>query len=983
MKELGKIALAALCAALCFQGTRAGQTTAGLNTDIAPVKANTLKVDDVPDPGFVGHPLIAKYGYQGYSGKFRIEIGEAPTYANNLTDDDPDNYERAIGVGVTLALDHLCSIVPKPESDTEDNITPPKYHAGDVVGFVLSDGSNAGSVLNLDLIKMFAIYLYNDGELVATVNAQGSELDVLGLSLISYGAGMQTVELVAPETDSKGNPLEFDGVGLGTAGGVDLNVIEELRIHYAYIDNLVEVPIIKRYFHDSSAATQGMVTGAKNLVNNNLNDGATTAVLNIGGAYYDVYAGEPIPTGVEAGFTMTSGTALNLDLGKAVRMQAIVKDASGNYKTINLTTGFDVVGLQVAGGGATEVSTMIPSVLVDEEGKEYKEFWGLRLERISGVDLDLGATVVHYAYVKLPKYPEDKVPYLVNMYILPGASYEKAGVYNWDKANYHAQQTYTNKLLLRNSTAKPLLTQKLMPNAYRKGGDFGPSRSHDYAMMSLFRSDVKDNGKEDIPQYVGAISIWTESDKWYYAFQLKGQDYLDAYNKRTEIPGPDENGVIDFGAIELDLAKIDDYYKMAGQSADNIVGFNYWLYVHESDISGDGYKNMDEGYELDYSAVVVPQIVPSYEIAGVHTLDYIKGTDINAAPHSDIKTDEYQNYIEVIVPDLVDYKTAIDKVTVYRHNVVTSHENEEIYKTATLTGKYQWAPDGVNADFNYIHKGGACKLVFGTEAINSKTDAENYYTAVVSVKLSDAYAKELDNAFPTRSDFPVDAEYGWVPSKAAEHIVPELVHQSASAEVLKWSSDNAETKLTTTVVASINDAALGHANAGDILYTQWAKVSSPASSQARALAPSVNTVDGEWSQHTAFNENDRQSPSPADMYYTSSDKSAHTATLYAYHALNNPDAGSVNYDVTTRAYVPVLPSGLTAAQMAPSYLVTEAGDNGTIDKPIVTGVENVEINDEDAEAEYFNLQGVRVAAPQAGHVYIMRRGSTAAKVLVK
>ncbi|MDE6317974.1 MAG: hypothetical protein K2L73_06205, partial [Muribaculaceae bacterium] len=945
-----------------------------INTDSTPVKANTLKVDDVPDPGFVGWPMLQKYGYKAYAGEFRIEIGQGITNPDNLTDNDPYNYATAAGVGATVALDHLCVVSP----DTESGITTPKFHGGDVVGFVLSDGSNSGSVLNLDLIKMFVIYLYNGKDLVATINAQGTDLKILGLSLVSFGAGMQTIKLTAPELDKDGNTLEFDGVGIGTAG-VDVNAIEQVRIHYAFVDNLVEVPIIKRYFHDSSAATQGMVTGAKNLVNNNLNDGATTAVLNIGGAYYDVYAGEPIPTGIEAGFTITSGTALNLDLGKAVRMQAIVKDASGNYKNINLTTGFDVVGLQLAGGGATDVSAMIPGVLVDDEGNEYKEFYGLRLERISGINLDLGATVVHYAYVKLPKYPEDKVPYLASMYILPGASYERAGIYNADKVNYQAQETYQNKLLLRNSTAKPLLTQDLMPNAYRKGGDAGPSRSHDYAMMSLFRSDVRDNGKDDTPQYVGAISIWTEDGKWYYAFQLDGQGYLAAYNNRVEIPGPDENGVIDFGAMELELAKVNDWYDMNGQSADDIVGFNYWLYVHESDIAGTGYKNMDEGYELDYSEVVVPQIVTSYEIAGVHSKDQLKNLDINDTPHSAVKVNEYQNYIEVVVPDLVDYKTVIDKVTVYRHGLYYSHENEEKYEESELTGKYEWTANGGNTGFRYIHAGGACKLVFGVEPI-SKTDDENYYTAVVSVKLSDAYAKELDNAFPTRSDFPVDAEYGWVPSKAGEHAVPQLEHRSTSAEVLSWSSDNVENMLTTTVQTNLGDAAAGHANAGDILYSQWAKVSSAASSRARALAPSATAGDGEQSQHTAFNEYDRQSP---EMEYTSSDKSAHSATLYASHASDNANAGSINYDVTTRAYVPVLPSGFTAAQMAPSYLVTEASDNGTIDNPTVTGVENVEINGEDTEAEYFNLQGVRVAAPQAGHVYIMRRGSTATKVLVK
>lgn len=45
-------------------------------------------------------------------------------------------------------------------------------------------------------------------------------------------------------------------------------------------------------------------------------------------------------------------------------------------------------------------------------------------------------------------------------------------------------------------------------------------------------------------------------------------------------------------------------------------------------------------------------------------------------------------------------------------------------------------------------------------------------------------------------------------------------------------------------------------------------------------------------------------------------------------------------------------------------------------------VADVEINDENAPVEYYNLQGVRVAQPAAG-LYIRRQGNTATKVLVK
>ena len=46
------------------------------------------------------------------------------------------------------------------------------------------------------------------------------------------------------------------------------------------------------------------------------------------------------------------------------------------------------------------------------------------------------------------------------------------------------------------------------------------------------------------------------------------------------------------------------------------------------------------------------------------------------------------------------------------------------------------------------------------------------------------------------------------------------------------------------------------------------------------------------------------------------------------------------------------------------------------------GVAEIEVAEENAPAEYFNLQGVRVAEPVAGGLYIRRQGAKAAKVIL-
>ncbi|MCM1293903.1 MAG: fibronectin type III domain-containing protein, partial [Bacteroides sp.] len=48
----------------------------------------------------------------------------------------------------------------------------------------------------------------------------------------------------------------------------------------------------------------------------------------------------------------------------------------------------------------------------------------------------------------------------------------------------------------------------------------------------------------------------------------------------------------------------------------------------------------------------------------------------------------------------------------------------------------------------------------------------------------------------------------------------------------------------------------------------------------------------------------------------------------------------------------------------------------------MSGVEDVDIDINTLPAEYYNLQGVRVAEPTPGHIYIQRRGTASRKVLI-
>ena len=105
-------------------------------------------------------------------------------------------------------------------------------------------------------------------------------------------------------------------------------------------------------------------------------------------------------------------------------------------------------------------------------------------------------------------------------------------------------------------------------------------------------------------------------------------------------------------------------------------------------------------------------------------------------------------------------------------------------------------------------------------------------------------------------------------------------------------------------------------------------------------------------------------------------------------------AGEQNGNKTPRVYEFTLfgskassQSGIKAraAAAAPSfdsYYVVEANNSGYEIGGLNTGVDSIE-TDADAEAEYYDLQGMRVANPRSGNVYIVIRGGKASKQIMR
>lgn len=222
------------------------------------------------------------------------------------------------------------------------------YAGGQMVGFVI--GNNEGGVLDLNLINLFVITLYNDGKLVGTYNVStGGEL--LSLNLISIGnAGTQAMAVKVP------GDVKFDEIMLSTTG-VTAD-IEKMKIYYAFvgetdIEEVTTATYTESKVHDSDIPKIGVITNdnkAENLLKIEVENGCYLdygAVLYKSKHYVDIDLGKTLPVGTEVGFTYEQGSVAGLTLGHTYSVTTYGSDGSekDDFSSTN------VLGVSVIGGG--------------------------------------------------------------------------------------------------------------------------------------------------------------------------------------------------------------------------------------------------------------------------------------------------------------------------------------------------------------------------------------------------------------------------------------------------------------------------------------------------------------------------------------------------------------------------------------------------------------------------------------------------------
>lgn len=346
-----------------------------------------------------------------------IAVGQVYKNLENLCDEDLTN-------NATVPCVASVSVGYSPLVSVKDmgNV----YAAGTQAGFMLGGSSK---VLGLDVVSIYEIRFYKDGELVAPEGAgpeyTGETVSTdmstgVSLSLITIGDDNMSREIHATA------PGDFDEIQLVQVGGIGLDVASAVQVKYAFAGKARQFNVTQDKNNGMPAYSKYLGTDVKpwgkwnegkwkdrdyqfgdidladpdfqgyKLINTNLDDGATivASVLvsimgnaSVKGEAYDgsKNAVNPFKAGTQIGFVINQGSLLDVGVGTTAVIE--LTDVDGNNKAYNIST--DVLALSLVKTGDATFS--IRSDMDFSEAKFY----------FAGLGIGVGGASAKYAFINL------------------------------------------------------------------------------------------------------------------------------------------------------------------------------------------------------------------------------------------------------------------------------------------------------------------------------------------------------------------------------------------------------------------------------------------------------------------------------------------------------------------------------------------------------------------------------------------------------
>lgn len=331
-------------------------------------------------------PLVGKNCVINQIDKDLVDVFGNVSSLNNLLDTNLDNYVSLSGLaGIELAYHQIISV-----KDVENSYSGKDLEAG----FILQSTSEGSNLLTADVLKLFVIETYLNGEKQESSVYDGAESGLLDLNLITIAEDGKTK--VSIRTNKPFNEVRL------AVSGVNVEAFKQLKLYYAYVGENEMKPITQTV-HYPKASVHGHKTNGiasswtsamwnwpkqkeKLVGKNSESDGVGFGTISglLSDPHVTINAGETIPANTEIGFMVESGSVLAIELFN----NTILTTYDANDNEVESKKIVSVLGLSALSGGKTTVS-----MVTTKPCQQIKIQFG-------GLNIDLGGTKIYYAYTR-------------------------------------------------------------------------------------------------------------------------------------------------------------------------------------------------------------------------------------------------------------------------------------------------------------------------------------------------------------------------------------------------------------------------------------------------------------------------------------------------------------------------------------------------------------------------------------------------------
>lgn len=340
--------------------------------------------------------MVNRFGSDG------IKVLNIQTNLENLCDDDLTN-------NATIPCVANVGIGYSPLVSVRD--LGNRYAAGTQAGFMLGGSS---SILGIDVVSIYKIRFYLNGELVKPEGADDSYVGETVRSDMNTGVDISLIQIGGEDMSREIHaiaPGEFDEIQIVQVGGISANVGNAIQVKYAFAGKARHFTITQnsdngmpayseyigtkvepygKWNRDDWTNSSGIVpSNSYKLINDDLTDLSVLEVLGVNGSVAVKGVAQngtnPFKAGTQVGFVINQISAV--EIGAGTTAVITLTDVKGKTETHTLSANVLNVALAKVG----DATFAVRAGMDFSEAKFY----------FAGVGLDVGRKSAKYAFIDL------------------------------------------------------------------------------------------------------------------------------------------------------------------------------------------------------------------------------------------------------------------------------------------------------------------------------------------------------------------------------------------------------------------------------------------------------------------------------------------------------------------------------------------------------------------------------------------------------